>query len=111
MYDLYLSILQKLEEERLYENPSFAIQDICDKLKSNRSYISMAINQYSNTNFAGLVSRLRVNEARKLMLDIANPLSLTEISTRAGFSNRVSFYRQFKEITGLSPTEFRALTV
>jgi YesN/AraC family two-component response regulator len=111
LYDLYLSILQKLEEERLYENPSFAIQDICEKLKSNRSYISMAINQYSNTNFAGLVSRLRVNEARKLMLDIANPLSLTEISTRAGFSNRVSFYRQFKEITGLSPTEFRALTV
>ena len=78
---------------------------------ADRSYISMAINQYSNTNFAGLVSRLRVNEARKLMLDIANPLSLTEISTRAGFSNRVSFYRQFKEITGLSPTEFRALTV
>ncbi len=109
LYALYVMALQKLEEERMFENPVLAIQDICDSLKSNRSYVSMAINKFSSTNFAGMVSRLWVNEARKLLLDTDQSLTLTDISTRVGFSNRVSFYRQFKDHTGFSPNEFREL--
>jgi YesN/AraC family two-component response regulator len=111
LYALYVMVLQKLEEERMFENPVLAIQDICDSLKSNRSYVSMAINKFSSTNFAGMVSRLWVNEARKLLLDTDQSLTLTDISTRVGFSNRVSFYRQFKDHTGFSPNEFTELTL
>jgi YesN/AraC family two-component response regulator len=111
LYALYVMALQKLEEERMFENPVLAIQDICDSLKSNRSYVSMAINKFSSTNFAGMVSRLWVNEARKLLLDTDQSLTLTDISTRVGFSNRVSFYRQFKDHTGFSPNEFTELTL
>jgi YesN/AraC family two-component response regulator len=111
LYALYVMALQKLEEERMFENPVLAIQDICDSLKSNRSYVSMAINKFSSTNFAGMVSTLWVNEARKLLLDTDQSLTLTDISTRVGFSNRVSFYRQFKDHTGFSPNEFTELTL
>ena len=111
LYALYVMVLQKLEEERMFENPVLAIQDICDSLKSNRSYVSMAINKFSSTNFAGMVSTLWVNEARKLLLDTDQSLTLTDISTRVGFSNRVSFYRQFKDHTGFSPNEFTELTL
>lgn len=75
---------------------------------SNRKYISQAINRHSNINFNGLVNRLRVNEARRLMIEEPNK-SLGEVMDESGFSNRVTFYRQFKEITGFSPSEFQTL--
>ena len=64
---------------------------------------------YSDTGFSGMMNRYRVNEARRLILEGKPDTSLNDIALQAGFTNRISFYRQFKEITGISPSEFRKL--
>jgi AraC-like DNA-binding protein len=108
-YDLYKVIIEKIESQKMHLNNNISLQDVCDLVGSNRSYVSQAIKQYGDTNFAGLISRFRVNTARKLILAQGDELSLKDIADQSGFSNRVSFYRQFKDITGFSPTEFRDL--
>ena len=55
------------------------------------------------------MNRYRVNEARRLILEGKPDTSLNDIALQAGFTNRVSFYRQFKDITGISPSEFLKL--
>lgn len=107
LYELYMEILSKIGEENLHLNSKISLQEVSDIVQSNRSYVSQAIKKYGDTNFSGLVSLFRVNTARQLILSQGSDLSLTEIADQSGFSNRVSFYRQFKEITGFSPTEFR----
>jgi AraC-like DNA-binding protein len=54
-------------------------------------------------NFHTWISNQRIEEAKKHML--ANPgISITQISEMVGISEPSNFSRQFKHITGLSPS-------
>jgi AraC-like DNA-binding protein len=55
------------------------------------------------------ISYVRLQDREVWLLDQQQELSLTEVASRSGFANRVSFYRQFKELTGFSPMEFQDL--
>lgn len=106
LFDLYRRIVGQMELEQWYLDPQLGLQDVATKMGSNQTYISQAINTYSGTNVAGFVNRFRINEARRILLNSDRKIPMTEVAKRSGFSNRVSFYRQFKEMTGFSPTEF-----
>jgi AraC-like DNA-binding protein len=105
----YQAILQVMERDKPWLDPGFSLQELSTKLATNQKYISQAINMYSDTGFSGMMNRYRVNEARRLILEGKPDTSLNDIALQAGFTNRVSFYRQFKEITGISPSEFLKL--
>jgi AraC-like DNA-binding protein len=102
----YQAILQLMERDKPWLDAGFSLQDLSTRLATNQKYISQAINMYSDTGFSGLMNRYRVNEARRLILEGKPDTSLNDIALQVGFTNRVSFYRQFKEITGISPSEF-----
>jgi len=105
----YQAILQLMERDKPWLDPGFSLQDLSTRLATNQKYISQAINMFSETGFSGMMNRYRVNEARRLILEGKPDTSLNDIAHQAGFTNRVSFYRQFKEITGISPSEFLKL--
>jgi AraC-like DNA-binding protein len=105
----YRAILQLLESEQLYLDTTLNIQMLSQRLSTNPRYISQAINTYSGTNFAGLVNRMRVNQARRLILENYLDCSMKEVADACGFNSRASFYRHFKEVTGFSPTEFKEM--
>ena len=102
----YQAILQLMERDKPWLDPGFSLQDLSTRLATNQKYISQAINMFSETGFSGMMNRYRVNEARRLILEGKPDTSLNDIALEAGFTNRVSFYRQFKDITGISPSEF-----
>lgn len=105
----YQAILQVMERDKPWLDPGFSLQELSTRLATNQKYISQAINMFSDTGFSGMMNRYRVNEARRLILEGKPDTSLNDIALQAGFTNRVSFYRQFKEITGISPSEFLKL--
>ncbi|MCE2833343.1 MAG: helix-turn-helix domain-containing protein [Chitinophagaceae bacterium] len=105
----YQAILQVMERDKPWLDPGFSLQELSTKLATNQKYISQAINMFSETGFSGMMNRYRVNEARRLILEGKPDTSLNDIALQAGFTNRVSFYRQFKDITGISPSEFLKL--
>ena len=53
-----------------------------------------------------MINGYRVRYAQKLMKTHPD-MSVTEIAEESGFSSRSAFYRNFKEMTGLSPTEWK----
>jgi tetratricopeptide (TPR) repeat protein len=111
MYILYQTLMDRMAAEKWYTDPNLNRRDICIKLATNQKYISQAISDYSNSNLYGIIKNFRVNEARRLILTQGSGMPLTEIAEKSGFANRVSFYRQFKEVTGFSPTEFARLAL
>lgn len=96
------------EEEKIYLDPGLSIQSLADKLTINENYISKAIFHGSGKHFPRFLNTYRVQEAM-IYLDSPdyNTLSLKEISKKSGFYSRSTFNAAFKNLTNVSPGEYR----
>ena len=99
-------IEQIMREEALYLNPQFKLNDLVQRLCSNRNYVYQAINVEMGMSFAEYVNRLRAEHAVRLMHENAE-MPLSEVGMKSGFASSVSLYRYFKAIYGCSPKEYR----
>ena len=97
---------QIIEEEELFKQADLRVADIAARLATNRTYISAIIKSLSGENFSNMINGYRIRYAQKLMKEHPD-MSVTEIATESGFSSRSAFYRNFKEMTGLSPAEWK----
>lgn len=109
--NLYEMILTKMEQNKPYLEAGFNLQMLAQILNRNERYISQAINKVGKTNFNRLVVRYRINEARRLISVYGEGMTVNDVAEKSGFSNRISFYRSFREETGLAPTEFLTLSL
>ncbi len=93
-------------EHKGFTTPGITLDNLAIEFMTNRTYLSSYINQNMNKNFKTWIGELRIEEAKNLIL--AHPeITIAEIGERVGFSERVSFYRQFVKVTGKTPQKFR----
>jgi len=103
---LYRKVLTVMEKEKPFVNPRLTIDGLARIVGTNRTDLSFCINSMSHCNFSHWIAIYRVNYLLELhMQDKSKPLDT--FICEAGFSSRSSFYRQFKMVTGLTPTQFR----
>jgi AraC-like DNA-binding protein len=82
-----------------------------NRLGTNKKYLYEAIAEYSGTNFRGLINRYRIDEVRRIMekaLADEEAVIINEMVTASGFNSYTSFYRIFRQYTGLTPNEYIA---
>lgn len=102
------SFLQVLRKESYYRNSNITLDDFADLLKTNRAYLSKAINNTFNKNFSVIINEYRIQEACKMLINAHyNYLSIEGIASTVGFSSKTNFNRIFKQQTGLTPSNFR----
>ncbi|MFI3317167.1 MAG: helix-turn-helix domain-containing protein [Rikenellaceae bacterium] len=77
------------------------------QLGSNRLYLSTYINTMHKCTFRSWVSRLRINEAKRLMVEKPQ-MTITQIAEEVGFVSLTSFTHAFKNVEGISPKEWAA---
>lgn len=70
------------------------------------NYLSHCIQKLFNLNFCTLLACLRVDKARKLLVETHK--SCIEICYECGFNSERTFHRQFKSITGKTASDYRA---
>ena len=99
-----------IEEEELFKQPDLRVTDIAARLATNRTYISAIIKSLSGENFSNMINGYRIRYAQKLMKDHPD-MSVTDIATESGFSSRSAFYRNFKDMIGMSPAEWKKSTI
>lgn len=68
-------------------------------------YFSKLFKQHADENFIDYVTRLRMNEAKLLIME--ERLSLKEICYEVGYKDPNYFSRVFKKATGITPSEYR----
>lgn len=108
---LYSSLLNLIETEKLYLDTELNVKTLQNKLGTNKKYLYEAIAQFSGTNFRGLINRYRINEVRHIMeeaLGKEETIPVNSIVTATGFNSYTSFYRIFRQYTGLTPNEYIA---
>jgi AraC-like DNA-binding protein len=100
-------VLSFVENNKLYLDPDFNLESLAQKMKIPRNHMYYCFNSVINEKFTTYRTRLRVEYAKKLLLDgAAKTLSMDGLATAAGFSSRSRFFVSFREITGLTPMEF-----
>ena len=100
-------ILKMLEEEKIYLDDTVTLQKFSQAASLSPSYTTELINQKFNCSFKKLINQYRLKEAISLMeKSNGSKIKLIDIAFQAGFNNKVSFYRAFKEFEGFSPSEY-----
>lgn len=99
-------LLVQWVDSKAYCNYNITITSLADVLNTNRTYLSAYINNNLQMNFNTWINMLRIDEA-KILLKFDTNLPIIDISSKLGYADHSSFSRQFKKITGLSPTEWR----
>ncbi len=101
-------IKESLERDQGYKNPTFRLKDLADSTSLSSSEISYVLNNYLNTSFSDFINDYRIEEVKKLLLEEdANYYMLHVLAERCGFNSKTSFYRIFKNKTGLTPLQYR----
>jgi AraC-like DNA-binding protein len=72
----------------------------------NEKYISRSINDAAGFGFSTLLSTLRLEAAKYLLQN--SQRTIVDIAIECGFGSERNFYRIFKELTGNTPSEYRA---
>lgn len=107
--DVFEKIIYIIETEKLYLKPDLDQNELVKLVGTNKRYIYEAISKYSDTNFRGLINRLRINEAKMIIENkVSNKeeINYSTIYSESGFNSNSSFYRTFKSITGITPNDY-----
>jgi len=105
---LLQGFLRLMEQERLFLDPELTLKLVCERLYTNSSYLSQVINEHLGTSFKDFVNHLRVEEAKRLLIDSKTQnLTIITVGFEAGFNSKDAFARAFKKFTGVTPKEFR----
>ncbi len=96
---------QKVRQNQWYLEPRLNIRDVASRQASNESYISRSLNQGLGLTFNAFINGLRVDHAKDLLGK--SDENLIQVAFASGFNSKASFNRVFKEIAGMTPTDYR----
>jgi AraC-like DNA-binding protein len=90
-----------------HRDPDFSINKLATDIGTNISYISKALSFKKGTNFKTYLNSFRIHEIKeKLNQREHEKYTLKHIYTNSGFLHQSTFNRVFKEIEGVTPSEY-----
>lgn len=99
--------INEWKEEKQYLADQITINDIAERLGTDRRYLSRFINERYGINFSRWISELRIEEAKRLM-EAKSEVSLEWVALQTGFSSLSYFSKVFSQVVGVSPKKWRA---
>ncbi|KMQ68972.1 hypothetical protein ACM39_06750 [Chryseobacterium sp. FH2] len=104
---LFKEVKNIVEEKAYFKDVDFTISQLSNILRSNNLYISKSIKLNGFSNFNHYLNMCRIENVKKLLQenDISK-VTLMYIYTASGFSNQSTFNRVFKQIEGITPSEY-----
>ncbi len=101
------TIQQYLLDKKAYLDPDINLKSFSKNIGIPERDVSKAINRMDNKNFSNFINYYRVEEFKRLITsEEYKKYSISAIADEVGFSSRASFYKNFKEIEGVSPSVY-----
>ena len=92
-----------------YTNPYLNLYDVAKLLNISSNYLSQIINR-RNSRFNDYLNEERIEKVKSMLKDKSfSEYTITSIGLEAGFNSNASFYRAFKKVTNMSPSDYRNL--
>lgn len=97
-----------MEQDKLFLNPHLDVPGLANATGIAGKLISATLNQYLHSNFSQFVNEYRVAEfKRQVLLPGATDWTMAGLAASCGFSSQATFQRIFKQLTGITPGEFK----
>ncbi|UII20710.1 AraC family transcriptional regulator [Fulvivirga ligni] len=102
------NILDYMETEKPYLDPDIKQSDIAQGLGMSVHLFSEILNACFEKNFNNFINLYRVDKAKSLMQDPKfEHYKILAIGYEAGFPSKTSFNRVFKNLVGMTPSEYQ----
>ncbi|RZK54953.1 MAG: AraC family transcriptional regulator [Pedobacter sp.] len=102
---------QKLTEYTIKNQPyldsTLSLAKLAKMLRMPSHHLTQVLSTSLNQSFYTYVNTYRIEYAIKLLLEEAD-FNMNELAMASGFSSKVSFYRQFKNIKGCTPAVYKS---
>jgi AraC-like DNA-binding protein len=100
------NIHELFENQKIYLKEDLTLRELSIKLGLTIHQTSEYLNNILNTNFYQLLGKYRVEEAKRNIQNNPNA-TLLEIAYSSGFNSKSNFNKIFKEITFLTPKQYK----
>jgi AraC-like DNA-binding protein len=101
-------IKRVIEEEKLFLDPMLNANKASEKLQLSEKYFMRVFTEHSQESFANYIKHLRIDEAKRILVDKNyEDYTVVAIALESGFNSKSAFYRVFKEVTGITPSEYK----
>ena len=103
--ELWQRIVNLMDEEGGWYNPEISQSYLATRLFSNRTYIGDAFKRNTGMSFRDYQIKRRIDYVVE-QLKLNPHANLQELFFRMGYRDRSTAWRNFRKMTGMSPTEF-----
>ena len=103
--ELLERIYQLMDKRQLFRNSELKVADVAEVLCTNSRYVTDCIKDRRGMTFTQFVNEYRVSYVQQILRQRPN-LKVFEAYTEAGFTSERSFFRIFKDVTGMTTSEW-----
>ena len=103
---LRISLERLMNEDKVYQNEDLSLNTLAEMLDISGHQLSELINTQFDCGFPRFIREQRVAEAKEMLVNEPSA-SVLSIGMSTGFKSQSNFYSAFRDITGMSPGNFR----
>lgn len=105
---IHQRLFKLLDESALYKDPELTLSDLANMLDVHPNHLSQVINSIEHKSFYDLINERRIAAFLKLLEQPdQQQYTFLALAFSCGFNSKASFNRNFKKITGSTPSEYQ----
>ncbi len=99
-------LVNQFRRRELFLNQDISLGQTAQLLDISKNKLTQVIKERGYNNFYHFINDHRIEKSKKLLLEIPDEHVIESVIQQSGFSSRSTFYRVFKQITGLTPSAY-----
>ncbi len=105
--EVYKYLINQIEKHELYLNDQFKLNWLANELDIKKEYISVTLIENNFDNFKMFSNYLKIRKAKELIKNgYLKNYNIEALAEASGFKATNTFYRLFKDDTGITPKMF-----
>lgn len=106
--EIWRSLQDWMVSDEPYLDPDLNLSQLADYLAQTNNVVSMVLNHHAGCSLYQYINGLRVEKAQELLVAPQwRKRKFLEIGMEVGFNSQSTFYKHFKNRTGLTPQQYR----
>ncbi|KMQ61157.1 hypothetical protein ACM40_15800 [Chryseobacterium sp. BLS98] len=99
-------LIELLRNKKIYTKEDLSMDDISNMIHISKNHLSQCISEGLETTFYDLINKYRIEEFIEQINQ--NPeQQISELYYQCGFRSKATFYKYFKQETGVNPNDYR----
>ncbi len=103
--EIAAKVKKLMEVDKLYHEQAFSRADLARELQVSENTLSRVINVAFGKSVPRLLNEFRVGDAKRMLMSPEIPIQV--VASEVGFNSLASFNRAFRDVTSLTPTQYR----